>query len=331
MKLARLLKIRQVGSFVQGIHLHVVMALVSISFIGATSLTLFSGLVLVPDNLKPKSSKRSGQKATVSIAEQPLSKNGIEIIKKRNIFNSEGTLGDDEPVEVDETPRTNLGAVSKSKLPLKLLGVIFAGTPDAGLAMIRNTKKQRVASYLAGDTVMPKVVLKEIYETRVVVENNSRAEYIEIERKELVRSKRDKKKTPAKSSGSKLSPIATGPVADSFKEDGFERKGHTITITEQYKENLLGAQMSRVLQDAKAEPNMVNNELLGFRLTRIRENSIYQKVGFQSGDIVREINGIPLTDASGAIRLLQSLRKENEVEVRVQRGSDFFNMDVSIQ
>ena len=111
-----------------------------------------------------------------------------------------------------------------------------------------------------------------------------------------------------------------------------KEKANEIKITEEFKRNLLTPDnMAKILQDAKAEPNMVNGELKGFRLTRIRENSVYEKAGFQNNDVVEEINGIPLRDAAGAIRLLQQLKTSKDIEVRVTRGGSAFDLNIEIQ
>ena len=44
-----------------------------------------------------------------------------------------------------------------------------------------------------------------------------------------------------------------------------------------------------------------------------------------------EINGIALRGVSGAIKTLQSVRNEREIEVRIQRGGEFINLNVSVQ
>ncbi len=102
-------------------------------------------------------------------------------------------------------------------------------------------------------------------------------------------------------------------------------------MTDAFKQRLLGPDFTKVLQDAKATPNMVNGQIKGFRLTRIREDSIYQKAGLQNDDVVMEINGVPLNNAASAIRLLQGLRNENEIEVIVDRGGSQIPMSLSIQ
>lgn len=332
MRFLRSLNLENLSEFLHGISLKVLMTLLSASFVVASGATFMGALFLKPQLELGQTEQKPQKVVELTVQPRHLSPKDIEVIEKRNIFNSEGTLGDQEALDPEEVkPEVNVGEIVKSSLPLKLMGVIFAGAPDAGLAMIKNVRKQRVLSYLSGDTVMKNVRVVDIYERRVVLDNNGRKEYIEMDEVEIVRSRRGRKSKPTSSGAGKLAPIAKGPVSESFKEEGFERQGHDVTLTSQYKENLLGPQMAKVLQDAKAEPNMVNGELRGFKLTRIREASIYQKAGFQSGDVVQEINGIPLTDAAGAIRLLQSLRNANEIEVRVQRGGDTFNLNVNIQ
>jgi type II secretion system protein C len=182
--------------------------------------------------------------------------------------------------------------------------------------------------------VTPRAKLLEIYPDRIIIENEGRREYKKIDVKEPERGRRDRKKpggtrTPSDVNG--IAPIASGPPPENFKEPGFERAGHNIVVSDEYKRNLLGPQMTKVLQDAKAEPNIVGGQLKGFKLNRIREDSVYLKAGFQNGDIVHEINGVPLTDAAGAIRLLNSLRNEKEVEIRVERGGSQFNMNLNFQ
>ena len=318
-------------AFVDQLSLKPIGYTLTASFICASTLTIVGGQVIYYLSQEGGSKSRSSNESSVvKTTHQSLTPSDINQILERNLFNSEGKLGDSEEVE-DEGGTAPQDEIPKSNLGLELMGVIFGGDPEVGLAMIKDTRKNRVRSYLVGDEINRGVNLKEVYEERVVILNKGRMEYLPLERQEIVRVHRGKKKPSRSSSQPGLAPLASGPVAESFKEPGFEREGTDITLSQQYKENLLGPQLQKVLQDAKAEPNLVGGQLNGFKLTRIREGSIYQKAGFQSGDVVYEINGIPLRDAAGAIRLLQSLRNENEIEARVGRGGQQFNMLVRIQ
>ena len=322
-------------SFLKKINTRALIGAMGSSFILASICTIgFEWLIL--SGLNP-SKKKTSQRRPQSLAVLEKGRVGItpseeRAILERNIFNSEGSDQVVEDVKVVEDPLS--GNIPKSKLPFVLKGVIVADIPSKGIAMIELSGGPSGASktYDVGENFGSRyrdVTLSEVYESRVILLNNGKKEYLEIERPPPPEASRRKSKAAKNKKG--LAPLATGPASESFKEPGFERSGGDITLTQQYRDTLLGSQMTKVLQDAKASPNMVGSELKGFKLTRIREGSIYQKAGLQSGDIIHEINGIALRGVSGAIKTLQSVRNEREIEVRIERNGEFINLNVSVQ
>jgi len=303
-----------------------VMLVSSFLFMAAAGTSLYLSFRSVSTEA-PRGSRPRGNDTQVDIDKQSLSQEDQKIILDRNLFNSDGKLGD---VQGEEGPsRLPSGSLVKSDLPLDLKGVIFAGDPLLGLAMIENTQNKRMKSYIVGDLVTDNAKVAAIYETRVILDRDGSQEYIEQKPFELSRSRR---KTQAVGSAAGIGRLSTRPPPEAYREVGFERQGTDIRLSEEFKRSLLAPDnMAQVLQDAKAEPNMVNGQLRGFRLTRIREGSIYEKAGFQNNDVVEEINGIPLRDAAGAIRLLQQLREAKDIEVRLNRGGASQDMMISIQ
>ncbi len=299
------------------------------SFMGAMVLSNVISYLLVPEVSKFAGAGTSSMGATdLSLNMESLADSDIQKILDRNLFNKEGTLGD-----VDPSSGSSEGSgrgLAKSKLPLKVVGIIYGGSPLSGLATIQNTSKSKVSSFVVGDTLMPDVVVDKIYRKRVIVRNKDRREYIDLQKKEIVRSSRRKKKAVKKSSGG-VSPIATGPALKNFKEDGFERNGTNMVMSQSYKQRMLTEDFTKVLQDAKASPHIVNGQVVGFELTRIRENSVYQKAGFQNGDIVKEINGVRLTNPSAAIGILQGSRNASELDVVVSRNGKQFSMHLQVR
>lgn len=307
-----------------------ILGLAVASFILASMLSLYLSFALLPVGKSTRPSKRETGSEVVRTEGKKLNKADIDIIVGRNIFNSEGKLGDSIEGGGARGPRAGDKLV-KSDLPLKLTGVISAGDPYNGLAMFENTDKKKISSYMVGDSIQDGVELSEIYDDRVILLRNGGREYIEISKFEMPSGRR---KGPARQGNGPLAldRIASRAPPEAYREEGFERKGSTIKLTEEFKRNLLSPdRLTKVLQDAKAEPNMVGGELKGFKLTRIRENSDYEKAGFQNGDIVEEINGIPLRDAGGAIKLLNQLKNEKEIEVRVNKNGVITTMSIQIQ
>lgn len=278
------------------------------------------------NKLKGEAERVSG-KGSLKVNRFQLSRADEQSILQRNIFNSEGKVS--EGFEQKQSQQMTTGDLVKSDLPLELIGVIFAGDPFNGLSMIKDTGRRKVGSYLVGDPVISGAIVAAVYEDRVILERNGGREYLELKKFEIDRQARrsNSLKTRAKS----LS-LSRSKIPENYQEEGFERKGSSILISEEFKRSLLSTDsMAKVLQDAKAEPNIVGGEIRGFRLSRIRDDSIYLKAGFLDGDIVEEINGIPLRDAAGAIRLLQQLKSAKSIEARVKRGGSSFDMSINIQ
>ncbi len=76
----------------------------------------------------------------------------------------------------------------------------------------------------------------------------------------------------------------------------------------------------KAFMDARADPYFDKSEIKGFRLTRIRENSIYAKAGLLNNDIIQSINGKALQNAESAVELLKTLRSDATVTLKILRG-----------
>ena len=291
------------------------------SFVCATALSMSAAWLFFPET-KGRSNNASGNFALKDNT-QSLDNDDVNTIMQRNLFQAEGI--DNLEEGKDKAP---VAEVIKSNLPLKLTGTIYSGDPLNGIAIVEFKGKRKTGSFMNGDLVVGRAMLKEVHKEKIILDNGGQLEYIEIDQQELVRTRRKVSKQRAKR---KYAAIATAPAAKEFREEGFERAGGKINMSKDYKARLLGPDFTKVLQDAKASPNIVGGKLRGFQLSRIRENSIYQKSGLQNGDVVEEINGILLTDTAQAIKLLNSLRNESEIEIRVVRGGKPINFVINVQ
>lgn len=306
------------------------LAVLGSSFLTASLLSTVLAKVFLPGDGKPLT--RTSLAATTITVPNPtasLNQASVNAILKRNIFNSEGSALED--VKKDDPTATQQVEAVKSDLPVKLVGTIYGGDPLSGLALVENNAKKTINSFMVGDVLLKDATVKEVHREKIIIDRAGRLEFIEVDKTELSRSRRQKKSAPSASSNQGIAPIATEPPPSSFKEEGFERKEKESAMTSAYRTKLLTTDFTKVLQDAKATPNMVDGELKGFTLTRIRKDSIYEKAGFQNDDVVTEVNGVPLTDTAQSIRLLQSLRNESEIEIRILRGGSPQTFTLKVQ
>ncbi|MEZ4741096.1 MAG: type II secretion system protein N [Bdellovibrionota bacterium] len=315
-------------NFLLGLPWKGMVIVLSLAFASATILSIFIGKFILPNQSIKRTTVQQNSVFTPAL-QASLNRTEIKSIVTRNIFNAEGKTGEETPDP--NAVKKNLGGDAvETTLPLKLQGVIFGGDPNSGIALVEDTTQKSINSFMVGDTIASAATVMQIFEDRIIIDHDGSKEFLKLIQPELVRTRR--KKTAAnKSVKSGLSPIAVKPPPDTYKEEGFERSKEKIVMSSSFKQRMLSGDFAKVLQDAKAEPNMVGKELVGFRLTRIRQDSIYEKSGLRNGDIITEVNGIPLSDTGQAINTLRSLKNESFIEIRVNRNGSFFNISIEVR
>lgn len=107
--------------------------------------------------------------------------------------------------------------------------------------------------------------------------------------------------------------------------------GSTVEISSTYRDHIVQNQLAKVLMQAAAVPHFQGNQLNGFTLLDIEPGSVYEQVGFQSGDIVTSINGQPLIDVGSTIRLLHVLKEEASADVTVERNGAKQQLNIRIK
>ena len=125
----------------------------------------------------------------------------------------------------------------------------------------------------------------------------------------------------------------TVATADSegFSEDGFEQTNGKIVMTALYRDKLLKQDMAAVLMQATAEPVMDGGSIIGFKMSQIDDESIYQKSGLENGDVIRVINGNELTSVAGSITLLRSLKTESHFDIEILRNGVAKKITLDVQ
>ncbi|HYQ90954.1 MAG TPA: type II secretion system protein GspC [Candidatus Competibacteraceae bacterium] len=70
-----------------------------------------------------------------------------------------------------------------------------------------------------------------------------------------------------------------------------------------------------------ARPYMPNRQLQGFSLNPTRgHEDMFRQLGLQTGDILVQFNGIPLTDQNQGMTVMQELLTSKQVDLRILRG-----------
>jgi type II secretion system protein C len=198
---------------------------------------------------------------------------------------------------------------------LQIVGTITHSSGGANVALVKETDSGRVQAVKPGHNILktykvievkPKyIVIQKDQEWRIVFQSKFAGEFMD-------------------SNASRKGNLS------SYKEEGFERSDAAIRMTAQYRDRLIKDDLSQVLMQATAIPFTRDGRVIGFQLLQIDKDSVYDKAGFQDQDIVTSINGQDLNNVAGAVNLLNSLRKESQIELEVLRNGAPRRMTINV-
>ena len=77
---------------------------------------------------------------------------------------------------------------------------------------------------------------------------------------------------------------------------------------------------SRANQYIRMQPSSSGGQLRGYRIYPGRDRAVFNAAGLRPGDLVTEVNGIQLNDASTALQMLGQLSSATSLTVVVERG-----------
>src|SRR6185503_11277123 len=90
------------------------------------------------------------------------------------------------------------------------------------------------------------------------------------------------------------------------------------------------AQPELVTQTSAAIPEMRDNKVIGLKMM-VKPGSVLESFGVQSGDIVRSINGIDLTDPQKAMLAYSRMRSDKSLSVVVERDGRPTRLRVNVR
>ncbi|NBO39098.1 PDZ domain-containing protein, partial [bacterium] len=205
-------------------------------------------------------------------------------------------------------------ATSKAK-SLQLVGAIVSAR--GGVALVKNRDTSEVKAFKTGEDVFNIGTLLSVdRQQMILVENDGHMTMVSNKLGGMT---------------GRQAPKVLISSADKHIEDGFQRIGTKIEVDGRYRDRLIRDELPNILMQASSEPVVVNGEITGFRIFQFDQNSIFHKLGLQDGDVIREINGIPLNNVARTIQFLNGLREENHVQVNVLRNGSPVTLDLNVR
>jgi len=179
----------------------------------------------------------------------------------------------------------------RTRVALVLTGTLAVRDPKAGLAIIGETA-QAARLYAAGSALPGGVKLHEVYTDRVVLDRDGTLETLPLPRQAVG---------------------AAGPARVSAAGNTEPSLGENV--------QRLVAQGPEVIGEVlRPMPMYANGQLKGFRVYAGRDRQKFARLGLQPGDLVTQINGVPLGDAQHGMEILKTLGNAATANVTIERG-----------
>jgi general secretion pathway protein C len=221
-------------------------------------------------------------------------------ITQRNLFHSAKLAA---PVSAPTAPTDE--ELKETKLPLKLWGTIAADDPALSWASVEETGKSVIAAVRVGDKIQSATIVGIERRRVVLLENGSRRSLSldddDAGGKSLASSKRSKpttRKTTSRSSRRRSSAKTPRKPAGRDKESP---EGNPSSLYSQ----------ARIVPKIDPETNVVT----GLQLSAIQSGSAFEEAGIQNGEIITEINGVPVSDMGASTKIMAALTDSDQVEV----------------
>ncbi|NNL86467.1 MAG: hypothetical protein HKP27_12480 [Myxococcales bacterium] len=233
-----------------------------------------------------------------------------QVILTRNLFNAKGLAPTQlSAAEVEEN-------YAKSKLPLRLLGTVASSRQEDAWAAVEDTEQREHLVVRLKDRLKGRAEVIRIDPRRIVLLNAGRKEELSLDSEDdqprrrrggRTASRQQRPRARASRVVNSQRPSAVAPFAGAGQVRGPTGASAADIVNNP----------AALLSQARIVPKYENGEMVGMELSAIKPGSVFEAMGMQEGDTIRELNGIPVTDQSGSSQALAEMASSKSITVTV--------------
>ena len=187
---------------------------------------------------------------------------------------------------------------------MKLVGTAVVDGHEKSMAVVE-VDGRRQPYFHEGDWV-GNVLIKQILRDRIIVDAGNGDESLRL-RQSL-------------STDAQGRPVSTQPPAamQSFgPRPPKSRNLQIVRLNRSDKESLLG-EVDQAMQEVHVDPVIIYGRPTGIRISPIEPGSIFSEIGLKQGEVIRDVEGEPLTGPKDAVALFNRIKKGGEFDITVK-------------
>jgi len=260
------------------------------------------------DEIQTPGVVESTQVTSTQKSRAPSKSNYTSVISRRNIFDSTQAL---KPAEKPQN--TQEENMTISDIDAQLMGTIVMKPDTASLAMIQLNSNKTITPYGIGDQLLDAKI--EVIEPEYVwIRRNNQLEVLR-----LFGEKNETGKTSAK------------PKSKGDDDSGVSKSGKDkYTVDQEVFDELL-QNPEKLYTQIRATEHKKDGEVDGYRVSGIRRKSIFYKLGIKNGDVIHNVNGMPLTNLNEAMKAFESLQSSRDFNFDITRRRKKRTMEYEVR
>lgn len=211
------------------------------------------------------------------------------------------------------------------KLDITLIGVMLSSRPQNSYISIREKGETRVLK--SGAEIKDGVVVKAIRPRSFVASDGSSEKTFYLIPSDQLRAKDREVGLPQEKKKQERAPFTGSQDVAAISHQVDEE---TKLKLEQYRQQLAENPLSLV-DKVKASPVQRNGELYGYRLRHGKDRELLTSVGLRAGDILLDVNSLPITDPGQLSDVMESLASGSMINMKIERGGRTRDLNVVVE
>jgi type II secretion system protein C len=195
-----------------------------------------------------------------------------------------------------------------------LVGTIVSSSPAARRAILWANGMKQPKAFREKEEVEPGAILSSVERDKVWLTRGKEREMLEIL---PVGSKVRASLPPSAAPGA---PQAAGTSPSQAPGDiRVERLADNRFSIDEAGVAQLAGNFNQFMTQVRMVPYFEGNTAAGYRLAAIRSGTTFERLGFQGGDILQQVNGLDLSTPEKIYAIFQNLKDEKKVSVNILR------------
>jgi general secretion pathway protein C len=259
---------------------------------------------VVQDRLSTYATPGSAKGALATPAEKPAPYDQYAVIPERNIFNPAEKGLKLLPLEEKGTAAIgDKGASESAKTSLsgsyRLVGTVTGPGLDSWAILQEGTDRKQKIVPLHGDIDGGKIV--QIFRNRILIRRQGKEEVLSVLEEEVL-SRPAARRVPL-----------TGEVVKRLSANRFLVNREDVTAAV--------GNINQFMTQARIKPHFEAGRPSGFSVSEIQPGSLMEKLGLQNGDVIKKVNGQPITKPEEVFQAYSQLQRDANIEVEIARGN----------